>query len=80
MRRHDCKAYDPHFGVDYRTASSILNHPDSARARAEYVDKTLALYGDDAFLNKLLMEAARIVIFAVAICLSVGYREDDRSS
>lgn len=80
MGRHDGKAYDPHFGVAYWTSSSILNHPDFASARAEYVDRTLALYGNDAFLNKLLMEAARIVIFAVAICLASGYREDDRSS
>ena len=80
MGQHECKAYDPHFGVEYWAASTILNHPGFANARAEYVDKTLALYGDDAFLNKLLMEAARIVIFAVAICLAAGYREDDRSS
>ena len=62
MGQHQCKAYDPHFGVEYWAASTILNHPGFANARAEYVDKTLALYGDDAFLNKLLMEAARIVM------------------
>lgn len=74
------KAYDPHFGVAYRTSEAILNHPEFPRARSVYLDSVLALYGENAFLNKLLMEAARIVIFAVAICLEAGYREEDRDT
>lgn len=74
------KAHDPHFGIDYWTSEAILTHPDFPRARAAYIDKVLALYGDDPFLNKLLMEAVRMVIFAVAICMEASYREDDRNT
>lgn len=74
------KVYDPHFRVDYWSADAILSHPDFPRARATYFDRVLALYGDDVFLNKLLMEAVRIVAFAVAICMEAGYREDDRET
>ena len=73
-------AYDPHFGVEYRTADSILSHPRYPHARTVYLEKILALYGCDAFLNKLLMEAVRMVIFGVAICLEAAYREEDRDS
>lgn len=74
------RAHDPNFGVDYWPAEAILRHPDFARARAVYLDNVLALYGDDAFLNKLLMEAARSVIFVIAICMEAGYRPDDRGT
>ena len=74
------KAYDPHFAVDYWSAEAILAHPDFPRARATYFGKVLALYGDDVFLNKLLMEAVRIVAFAVAICMEAGCRPDDRET
>jgi len=74
------KAHDPHFQVDYWSAESILHHPDFPHARKAYFDKVLALYGDDPFLNKLLMEAVRIVVFAVAICMEAGYRPDDRGT
>src|SRR3546814_3642440 len=53
------KAHDLHFGVDYWPAETILSHPDFPEARRVYLDRVLALYGDDIFLNKLLMEAAR---------------------
>lgn len=74
------KAHDPHFKVDYWSAESILRHPDFPHARRAYFDKVLALYGDDPFLNKLLMEAVRIVVFAVAICMEARYRPDDRDT
>ena len=74
------KAYDPHFAADYWSADAILAHPDFPRARATYFERVLALYGEDLFLNKLLMEAVRIVAFAVAICMEAGYREDDRET
>src|SRR3546814_11139355 len=74
------KAHDLHFGVDYWPAETILSHPDFPEARRVYLDRVLALYGDDIFLNKLLMEAARTVIFVVIICMEAGYREDDRET
>lgn len=77
---HDRKVHDPHFDVAYHSADAILGHPDFPKARAAYIREVLALYGHDAFLNKLLMVAARMVIFAVAICLDAGYRKEDRST
>src|SRR3546814_8072351 len=74
------KAHDLHFGVDYWPAETILSHPDFPEARRVYLDRVLALYGDDIFLNKLLLEAARTVIFVVLICMEAGYREDDRET
>lgn len=74
------RAHDPHFGVAYRTTEAILAHPDFHRARQTYLHKVLSIYGSDAFLNKLLMVAARTVIFAVAICLDAAYRREDRDS
>lgn len=74
------KVYDPASGVFYRSADSIRGHPGFPQARETYVRDVLALYGDDPFHNKLLMVAARIVVFAVAICLDAGHREDDRST
>lgn len=78
--RTDRRAYDPHFGVAYRSAEAILSHAEFPRARLVYLDSVLTLYGGNAFLNKLLMEAARIVIFAVVICLEAGYRKEDRAT
>ena len=74
------EAYDPQFQVTYRTAASILAHAEYPKARLAYLDSLLALYGDNVFLNRLLMEGARTVIFAVAICLDAGFREEDRDS
>lgn len=76
----DDTAYDQQFGVKYRPAEAILRHPRFPQARATYVDSVMTLYGEDAFLNKLLMEAVRIVIFSVAICLDAAYREEDRGT
>ncbi|MCD2317319.1 hypothetical protein LQ954_14315 [Sphingomonas sp. IC-11] len=72
--------YDSHFQVKYRTAASILAHPEYSKARVAYLNGVLALYGDDVFLNRLLLEGARTVIFAVAICLDAGFREEDRDT
>ena len=74
------KAHDALFDVNYWTSDTILSHPDFAQARADYVDRVLALYCGDPFLNKLLMEGVRMVIFAVAICMEAGYREDQRDT
>ncbi|MFN3537668.1 MAG: hypothetical protein ACK4Y4_09500, partial [Brevundimonas sp.] len=76
----DLRERHPTFDVAYRSAASILAHPDFPRARETYIRDVLALYGHDPFLNKLLMVAARMVIFSVVICLDAGYRAEDRST
>jgi len=74
------RAYDPRFGVSHWTSDAILAHPDFPLARAVYVDEVLALYGPDRVRNKLLISAARSVIFLVAICLDARYRSADRTT
>ena len=73
-------AYDPQFAVEYQTSASILAHADYPAARRAYLDSVIALYGGDAFLNRLLLESARMVIFGVAICLAAAFRADDRNT
>ena len=72
--------HDPQFGVPYRPADAILSHPRFAEARGLYLRGVLNLYGDDAFLNKLLLEGARQIVFGGAICLLAAYRPDDRAT
>src|SRR3546814_15864924 len=64
------KAHDLHFGVDCWPAEKILSHHDFIEARRVYLDRVDAIYGDDIFLNKLLMEATCTVIFVVIIRLA----------
>ncbi|MFN3932530.1 MAG: hypothetical protein ACK4JY_12345 [Brevundimonas sp.] len=76
----DAKARHPRFDVPYRSAASILAHPDFPLARATYIRDVLALYGHDPAINKLLVVAARMVLFFVVICLDANYRVEDRST
>lgn len=71
---------DLEFGIPYRTAQAILAHPRFPEARSLYLRGVLNLYGDDPFLNKLLLEAARQIVFGAAICLMAAHRDDDRST
>lgn len=73
-------SHDAEFGVPYRTAQAILAHPEFAQARRLYLESLLALYGDDAFLNKLLLEGARQVVFGALICLLAAYNMADRTT
>lgn len=73
-------SHDAEFGVPYRTAQAILAHPDFAQARRLYLESLLALYGEDAFLNKLLLEGARQVVFGALICLLAAHNMADRST
>ena len=71
---------DAQFGVCYRPAEAILSHPRFAEGRSLYLRGVLDLYGDDPFLNKLLLEGARQIVFGGAICLLAAYREEDRAT
>lgn len=59
---------------------TLLAHPDFGEARDTYLQAVLALYGDDPFLNKLLLEAARSVIFGGLMVLSASYDPERRST
>jgi len=66
----------PPFG-DHRSQEEILAHPRFAAARTAFVDAVLGLYEGDAFLNRLLLEAARQVTFNMIVQLHFGYDEAD---
>jgi DNA-binding MarR family transcriptional regulator len=61
----------------HRSREEILAHPRFAEARVALIDAMLALYEHEPFLNRLLLEAGRNVVFTVIMCLDARYREDD---
>jgi len=67
-------------GIAYHSAEDILAHPKFPLARGRYIDAILALYEGDAFLTRLMGEAARGVIFLVILCLDAGYDPDDEAT
>ena len=50
----------PHISLD-----ELVNHPRLADARKVYLDQFLAIYGDNPFLSRLLIESGRILIFVI---------------
>jgi hypothetical protein len=64
---------DPH-----HSPQEILSHPSFPLARRAFVDSILGLYENDVFLNRLLIEAGRHVVFMMLICMHARYREEDR--
>src|ERR1700726_206519 len=70
----------PVAGLRYRSSDEILAHPLFVPARAAFVDAVLALYEDDPFLTRLLLEAGRYVTFGNIMCMHARYVETDRST
>jgi DNA-binding MarR family transcriptional regulator len=66
--------------VKFRSSDEILAHPRFAPARIAFVDAVLALYEDDPFLTRLLLEAGRYVTFGNIMCMHARYDETDRST
>jgi len=64
----------------FHSADDILAHPRFPAARAEFVKAMLALYEHKPFLNRLLLEAGRTVLFNVIMCLHARYDEADRAT
>ena len=71
---------NPFADIAYHSAQEILGHPRFLTARSAYVDAVLKLYEGDTFLTRLVLEAARTVIFAVMISLDARYDESDRAT
>lgn len=71
---------DAEFGVPYLPRETLLAHPNFAEARDLYLEAVLALYGDDPFLNKLLLESARSVISGGLMVLSASHDPDERET
>jgi DNA-binding MarR family transcriptional regulator len=55
----------------------ILAHPRFPAARNAMLQAMLALYEHDPFLNRLLLQVGRNVIFVVILCLHARYDEAD---
>lgn len=64
----------------HRSSEEILAHPGFPAARNALIEAMLALYEHDPFLNRLLLEAGRNVVFTVLMCLDARYDEADRST
>ncbi len=69
---------DPDFlrltaGVPHLTIDEVVGHPRMAEARRLYLDRFLAIYGDDPFMARLLIETGRFLVFLVAVVLAAGH-------
>lgn len=62
------------------SVDEILIHPRFPAARAAMVRQMLGLYEHTAFLNRLLLEVGRNLVFVVIMCLDARYDEDDRGT
>jgi hypothetical protein len=71
---------DPFGDIAYHATPDILAHRRFRAARSAYVDAVLQLYEGDTFLTRLVLEAARTVIFAIIISLDAQYNESDRAT
>lgn len=71
---------DAEFAVPYLPREAILEHPRFAEARDLYLQAVLALYGDDPFLNKLLLESARSVVFGGLMVLAASHDPATRAT
>jgi hypothetical protein len=58
----------------------ILHHPRLPEARKLYVDRFLAVYGDDPFLVRLLIETGRFFVFHFVATLEVAQDADRRET
>jgi DNA-binding MarR family transcriptional regulator len=64
----------------HRSAAEILAHPRFPITRSAQVEALLALYEHDAFLNRLLLQAGRRILFDVIMCLAARCNEADPST
>jgi DNA-binding MarR family transcriptional regulator len=62
------------------SVDEILAHPHFRAARNAMVREMLGLYENDVFLNRLLLEVGRNLVFVVIMCLDARYDESDRST
>jgi DNA-binding MarR family transcriptional regulator len=64
----------------YHSTEEILAHPRFRVARDVMLQGMLALYEHEPFLNRLLLEVGRNILFVVIMCLHARYDEDDRTT
>lgn len=69
-----CRPATPH------TPEEILSHPQFVAARTAYIDGLLGLYDNNRFMNRLLIEATRSIVFFTALVIYAGYDAADRTT
>lgn len=68
---------DPEFdrlagGAPHLSLEAIASHPRMPEARRLYLDRFLALYDNDPFMARLLIETGRFLVFHTAVVLAAG--------
>jgi hypothetical protein len=61
----------------YHSQEEILANPRFAEARDTMLDAMLKLYEHEPFLNRLLLQVGRNVLFVMIMCLDAGSDEED---
>jgi DNA-binding MarR family transcriptional regulator len=64
----------------HHSAEEILAHPRFQLARDAMLQAMLSLYEHNPFLNRLLLEVGRNVLFVVVMCLHARHDEADRDT
>ena len=64
----------------HHSTEEILAHPRFQLARDAMLQAMLALYEHNPFLNRLLLEVGRNILFVVIMCLHARHDEDDRDT
>src|SRR5689334_21924147 len=59
-------------GAPRITVEGCLRHPRFPEARRLYLERFLAVYGDDPFLVRLLIESGRFLVFLIAATLEAA--------
>jgi hypothetical protein len=77
MSRTDSPAAD---ATPHHSSEAILGHPRFPRARRVYVQGILGLYEHDPFMNRLLIETGRSIIFFNVLALHAAYDPSDRAT
>jgi DNA-binding MarR family transcriptional regulator len=58
------------------TLEGIVSHPRLPAARKLYLDRFLAVYGDDPFVVRLLIESGRFLVYHVTVVLEAAQDPD----
>jgi hypothetical protein len=77
MSRTDSPAAD---ATPHHSSEAILGHPRFPQARRVYVQGILGLYEHDPFMNRLLIETGRSVIFFNVLALHAAHDPSDRAT
>jgi hypothetical protein len=65
---------------EQKSIAAIVGHPRFAEARKLYLDRFLAMYGDDPFLVRLLIESGRFLVYILAVVLDAAQDPAERDT